>query len=81
MFTNWSFDETKSKLDYYRGEGCTERFCKDLREHAMKLINYEEKEMISLTSEESKSYKKQKVCHICKEGFSTDKNDKNVFKL
>ena len=27
----------------------------------MKLINYEEKEMISLTSEESKSYKKQKV--------------------
>ena len=47
----------------------------------MKLINYEEKEMISLTSEESKSYKKQKVCHICKEEFSTDKNDKNVFKL
>ena len=26
-----------------------ERFCKDLREHAMKIINFEEKEMILLT--------------------------------
>ena len=29
-----------------------EKFCKDLREHVMKIINYEEKEMIPLTSEE-----------------------------
>ena len=35
--------------------------------------------MIPLTIEESKSYKMQKVCHICKKGFSTDKNDKNPF--
>ena len=34
-----------------------ERFCKDLREHAMKITNYEKKEMIPLTSKESKSYK------------------------
>ena len=26
-----------------------ERFCKDLREHALKIINFEEKEMILLT--------------------------------
>ena len=58
-----------------------ESFCKDLREHAMKIINYEKKEMIPLTDEENKSYKKQKVCYICKKEFSTDKNDKNVFKL
>ena len=58
-----------------------ERFCKDLRDHAMKMINYEKKEMISLTDEENKSYEKQKVCHICKEEFCTDKNDKNAFKL
>ena len=51
-----------------------ERFCEDLREHAMKITNYEEKEMIPLTSEESKSYKIQIVCHICKKEFSTDKN-------
>ena len=81
LVTNYSFDESKNKLVFYKGEDCMERFCKDLREHAMKIINYEEKEMIPLTSEESKSYKKRKVCYICQKGFSTDKNDKNTFKL
>ena len=33
------------------------------------------KEMIPLTYEENKSYEKQKVCYICKKGFST--NDDN----
>ena len=33
-----------------------ERLCEYLREHAMKIINYEEKEMIQLTDEETKSY-------------------------
>ena len=28
--------------------------------------------MIPLTYEEDKSYKNQKVCYICKKGFSTD---------
>ena len=46
LFTNCSFDATKNKLDCYRGKGCKERFCKDLRDHAIKMINYEEKEMI-----------------------------------
>ena len=57
-----------------------ERFCKDLKQHATQIINYE-KEMIPLTDEENKSYKKQKVCYICKKEFNTDKNDKNAFKL
>ena len=34
-----------------------ERFCKDLKKHATKITNYEEKEMIPLTEEENKSYK------------------------
>ena len=38
------------------------RFCKDLKEHATKLLNYEKKEMIPLTDAENKSYKMQKVC-------------------
>ena len=58
-----------------------ERFCKDLRNHAMKIINYEEKEMRLLTHKETNSYEKQKVCYICKKEFSTDENDKNPFKL
>ena len=58
-----------------------ERFFKDLREHPTRIINYEKKEMILLTDEENKSYKKKKVCYICKKEFSTDNSNKNVFKL
>ena len=32
--------------------------------------------MIPLTDKENESYEKQKICHICKKVFSTDKNDK-----
>ena len=36
LFTHCSFDKTKNKRDYYRGDNCMEKFCKDLREHATK---------------------------------------------
>ena len=81
LFTNCSFDETKNKLDFYRGKDCMEKFCKDLRDHVMKIINYKEKEMIPVTDKETTSYEKQNVCYICKKEFSTDENDKNAFKL
>ena len=59
-----------------------ERFCKDLQYHAMKIINYEEKEMNTPNwSRKQKSYEKQKVCYICKKEFSTDEKEKNAFKL
>ena len=51
-------------------------FCKDVKEHAAKIINFERKEMMLLTNEENKSYIKQEVCHICKKKKSTD--DKKV---
>ena len=47
----------------------------------MKIINYEEKEMIPLTDKENKSYEKKRICYICKKEFSTDENDKNTFRL
>ena len=81
LFANFSFDLTKSKLDCYRGKDCMESFCINLKEYATKIINYEKKEMIALTDEENKSYKKQKVCDICKKEFTADDNDKNAFKL
>ena len=34
--------------------------------------------MISLTDEEIKFYKKQKVCHICKKEFCNDENKKKM---
>ena len=46
-----------------------ERFCKDLRDHAMKIINYEEKEMIPLTHKENKSYEMQNLCYIAKKNL------------
>ena len=52
LFTHCSFDESKNKLNYYRGDDCMNKFCKDLREHATKIINYEKKKMIPLTTKE-----------------------------
>ena len=43
FFTHCSFDQTKNKLNCYRGKDCMKMFCKDLREHATKIINYEQK--------------------------------------
>ena len=57
------------------------KFCKDLRKHATKTINYEKKEMIPLTKKEEKNHNKQKFCHICRKEFNTDDNDKNYHKV
>ena len=45
IFTHCSFDKSKNKLNYYRDEDCMKRFCKDLREHATKIINCEKKDV------------------------------------
>ena len=56
LVTSCSFYKSKTEWNYYRGKDCTERFCKDLRDQAMKMINYEKKkEMIPLTNEEKES--------------------------
>ena len=60
LSTQCSFDCTKNMIGCYRGKDCMKRFCKDLKEHAAKIIKYEKKEMIPLTDEENKSYEKQK---------------------
>ena len=61
LFTQFSFDATKNKLDCWRGKDCMEMFCKDLKEHVTKIINYEKKkEMMPLTNEEKGIYCRQK---------------------
>ena len=62
IFKNCSFDTTKSKLDYYRGTDCIKELCKNLKDQALKIINYEKKEMIPLSEEQNKSYEEQDVC-------------------
>ena len=46
IFTSCSFDESRNKLNYYRGDDCMKKFCKDLREHAMKIISYKRKKLL-----------------------------------
>ena len=60
IFTSCSFDESKNKIHYYRGDDCMKEFCKDLRDHTMKIVNYEKKRMVPLTTEEKRHYNKQK---------------------
>ena len=53
LFTHCLFDKTKNKLDYYRDKDCMKKFCKDLREQATIIINYEKKKMTLLTTKEN----------------------------
>ena len=71
IFTSCSFDESKNKLNYYRGDDCMKKFCNDLREHAIKIINYEKKKIIPLTAEEKINYNDQEVCYISEKEFDT----------
>ena len=66
MLVSW---EKKNRRYFCRGKDCIEKFCKDLKELGTEIINFEEKEMVSLTNKEIKPYEKQKVCHIYKEKF------------
>ena len=41
IVTCCSFNKSKTERNYYRRKDCMKRFCKDLRNQAMKIINYE----------------------------------------
>ena len=58
--TSCSFDESKNKLNYYRGKDCMKKFCKDLKEHATRIINYKKKEFDTI---DKKNYKVRDHCH------------------
>ena len=79
LFMHCSFDKSKIKLDYYRGKDCMKNFCKDLRTHATKIINYEKKKMMPSTIKEKIHYNEQEICYICKKEFHN--NDKKHYKV
>ena len=60
---------------------CIEKFCKDLKELGMEMINLKKKEMIPLTHIEIKFYEKQKVYYTCEKKFRDDKNPKRKYDL
>ena len=55
-----------------------EKYCKELREWVMKIINYEMKEMILLTRDENEYHEKQNECFINDKRFCYDKKNKNL---
>ena len=79
LVTCCSFDKSKNERKYYRGKDCMKMFCKDLNEQAMKIINYEKKEMIPLTDKEKESYENQEICSISEKNFCTDENNRKEF--
>ena len=46
MSTISSFKIIENKYAVYRGNDCMKKFCESLREHAMKIINFEKKKWI-----------------------------------
>ena len=65
MSTIWTFDGIENKQDVNRGEDYMKKFCESLIENSMKIINFEKKKIIPLTSKQQESYKKTKICFIC----------------
>ena len=74
-----SFNNEKNRSDYYRGIDCIKKWCEKVKDRAMEIINHKEEEMIPLTDEEIKFYKRQKVCHTCKKEFCYDEKKFKLF--
>ena len=49
------------------------RFCKYLKDHATKIIDFKKKIITSLTKEVKDNYNKENISHICKKEFNNDK--------
>ena len=60
IFTNCSFDKSYNNLSHYRGEDCMKRFCKDLKDHATRIVDFKRKFITPLTKDEEDSYNQKK---------------------
>ena len=76
-----SLDYEQNEQTFYRAKDCIKRFCRKLKELCLRVVNYEQREMIPLTDNENNYYEDQKKCHICNKKFWYDKNEKSKFKL
>ena len=74
-----TYDE--NLITSYRDLDCMQKFVRALKVGTKMVINTPQKEMIPLTDEEKRSYKKSKHCHICKKEFYNDDDNKNYRKV
>ena len=49
--------------------------CKDLKDHATKVIDFKKKTMTPLTKEEEDNYNKENICYICEKYFNNNTTD------
>ena len=54
-----------------------EKYCKKLREWAMKIVNYEMEKMIPLTDDENDFHEMQKKIFICNKRYGYDNESKD----
>ena len=59
----WTFGSIENNHNLYRGEDCTGKFCISWREHAANVIDFEKKNMLTLTEKELKLHKISVVFH------------------
>ena len=82
MSTISSFRSIENKHDVYRCKDCMKKFCECLRDDAMKIINFKNTKIKSLTKELQESYENSKICYICKDKFENNSlKDKKYCKL
>ena len=63
LLSHCSFDNSKSKNDFDRGNDCNKWYRADLKKHATEIIDCEKKGMLRLR-DEIESYNNQKLYHI-----------------
>ena len=76
-----SFDLKENRHSFYRGKDCIKTFCKELKKICIKIVNYEQKEMIPLTDKEKEYYEKQEKCYIYQKKFCKNKKEEKTYKL
>ena len=64
-----SFKGIENKPNVYRGKDCMKKICESSKEHAMKIINFKNKEIKLLTNKQKQMYENAEVCYICNEKF------------
>ena len=77
-----TFYGIEKKHDISRGEDYMKMFSESLREHAMKITNFEKKKIILLINEQQESFEKTRICYIGKKKFQHKYiHDKNCRKV
>ena len=80
LFTCYSFNAKKNKLDCYRGADCMKKFCIDLKKHVERIINYENKYMIPLTKKNKKCMMRQNLVTYVKKDLVLMVTTKSIIK-